>query len=159
LLSVGASLGAPKNVILNDSSSYNYSSARLDAQTFERWAGVLQSLCVPILTSHLKTFLSVMSYHPDVAMLLGSYNTLEELPIKWYFPRPEHIDRQKEASADVTLIQNNCMSLRDFYARQGKDWRAELNQIAREKRLMQELGIEPNDVIDSFGDDDESDIG
>ena len=45
------------------------------------------------------------------------------------------------------LLKNNCMSLRDFYAKQGRDWRAELEQIAAERRLMQELGITPEDIV------------
>lgn len=147
LLEVGAALGAPKNIILNDSSSYNYSSARLDAQTFERWASILQGLCVRILDSHFKTFLSSVIDNADVAVLLTHYDSLDDIPFRWYFPSMTHIDRQKEANADVTLLQNNCLSLRDYYAKQGKDWRAELNQIALEKRMMTELGIEQKDVI------------
>lgn len=154
LLGVGSALGAPKNIILNDSSSYNYSSARLDAQTWERWATILQGLCTRILDSHFRTFLSVMSGHPDVQMLLGSYQTLDEIPVKWFFPKPTHIDRQKEASADIALIQNNCLSLRDYYAAQGKDWRVELNQIALERKTMRELGISLEDTFTSYEDED-----
>lgn len=150
LLEVGAALGAPKNVILNDSSSYNYSSARLDAQTFERWASILQGLCVKILDSHFKTFLSSVADNSDVAVLLNYYDSLDDIPFKWYFPSMTHIDRQKEATADVTLLQNHCLSLRDFYAKQGKDWRSELQQIALEKRMMGELGIEQKDVIQTI---------
>ena len=157
LLGVGSALGAPKNIILNDSSSYNYSSARLDAQTWERWAGILQSLCTRILDSHFRTFLSVMASHPDISVLLGSYPTLDEIPVKWYFARPEHIDRAKEASADVMLLQNNCLTLRDYFAREGKDWRAELQQIALERKTMQELGIGLEDVYPSLGDEGSND--
>ena len=147
LLQVGASLGAPKNVILNDSSSYNYSSARLDFQTFSKWTGVLQSLCTKILDSHFRTWLSYMSDNPDVAELLSMYPDLDSIPIRWYFAALPSIDRNKDAQADVTLLKNNCMSLRDYYAKQGKDWRQELEQIALEKQIMGELNITPDDVL------------
>lgn len=147
LLQVGASLGAPKNVILNDSSSYNYSSARLDFQTFSKWTGVLQSLCTKVLDSHFRTWLSYMSDNPDVAELLSMYPDLESIPIRWYFAALPSIDRNKDAQADVTLLKNNCMSLRDYYAKQGKDWRQELEQIALEKQIMGELNITPDDVL------------
>ena len=39
------------------------------------------------------------------------------------------------------------MSLRDYYAKQGRDWRQELEQIAVERRMMAELGITPEDIV------------
>ena len=146
LIGVGAAIGEPRNIVLNDSSSYNYSSARLDAQVFERWSATIQSLCVKILDSHFKKFLVLASDNPDVEKLLKRFAAVDDIPFTWYFAQPTHIDRQKEAQADVTLLQNNCMTLRDFYAKQGRDWRSELEQIAAEKRLMSELGITPEDV-------------
>ena len=98
-----------------------------------------------------------MASHPDISVLLGSYPTLDEIPVKWYFARPEHIDRAKEASADVMLLQNNCLTLRDYFAREGKDWRAELKQIALERKTMQELGIGLEDVYPSLGDEGSND--
>lgn len=157
LLGVGASLGAPKNVILNDSSSYNYSSARLDFQTFSKWTGVLQSLCVRILDNHFRTWLSYLLDEPDVAELLSMYPDLESIPTRWYFAALPSIDRNKDAQADVTLLKNNCMSLRDYYAKQGKDWRQELQQIALEKRIMQELDITPDDVLPVIVEEKEED--
>lgn len=159
LLGVGAAMGAPKNIILNDSSSYNYSSARLDAQTFERWAGILQGLCSRILDSHFKTWLSSMADDPEVSLLLSMYDSLDAIPFKWYFAQPMHIDRAKEANADVTLLHNNCLSLRDYYAKQGKDWRAELQQIALEKRMMNHLGITTDDVIETIEVKEDNDEG
>ena len=159
LLGVGAAMGAPKNIILNDSSSYNYSSARLDAQTFERWAGILQGLCIRILDSHFKTWLASMADDESVAALLSMYDSLDTIPFRWYFAQPVHIDRAKEASADVMLLTNNCMSLRDYYAKQGKDWRAELEQIALEKRMMAEMGIEQKDVTNTIEIKEERDEG
>ena len=161
LLGVGAALGAPKNIILNDSSSYNYSSARLDAQTWERWAKILQSYIVEILDAHLKDFLVVM-YNRDVSVreLVDKYADINEIPFRWYFSEPTHIDRQKEAQADVTLLQNDAMTYRDFFAKQGKDVTEEFQQIAFEKRLMGELGITPEDATKEVVEEqNESDIG
>ena len=70
-----------------------------------------------------------------------------------------HIDRAKEANADVTLLHNNCMSLRDYYAKQGKDWRAELQQIALEKRMMNHLGITTDDVTETIEVKEDNDEG
>ena len=161
LLGVGAALGAPKNIILNDSSSYNYSSARLDAQTWERWAKIVQSYVIEILDSHLKDFLVIL-YDRDVSVreLVDKYADINEIPFRWYFAEPTHIDRQKEAAADVELLQNNAMTYRDFYAKQGKDVTEEFKQIAFEKQLMNELGITPEEVKEKVVEEtqDETDI-
>lgn len=147
LIGVGAAIGEPRNIVLNDSSSYNYSSARLDAQVFERWSATIQTLCVKILDSHFKTIISAIAdSNPATKTLLERYR-LDAIPFGWYFAQPTHIDRQKEAAADVMLLKNNCMSLRDYYAKQGRDWRQELEQIAAERRMMAELGITPEDIV------------
>lgn len=146
LIGVGAAIGEPRNIVLNDSSSYNYSSARLDAQVFERWSATIQSLCVKILDSHFKTFMAVTADRPIMADLLSRYDSVDDVPFTWFFPQPTHIDRHKESLADVKLLQNNCLSLRDYYAKEGKDWRTELEQIAAERKLMEELGITPQEV-------------
>jgi len=51
------------------------------------------------------------------------------------------VDPQKEANAQETRLKNHTTTLAHEYARQGKDWEAELHQRAREKALMRELGL------------------
>lgn len=142
LLGVGAALSAPKNIILNDSSSYNYSSARLDAQIFERWADVLRAICTPILDKHFKMLMATLLDNPDVQKMLNLYESIDDIPVAWYFAQPTHIDRAKEASADALLFQNHAKTLRDFYAQIGKDWRDELEQIALEQKIIKEKGLD-----------------
>lgn len=158
LLGVGAALGAPKNIILNDSSSYNYSSARLDAQVWERWANILQGYIVEILDSHFLTFLSFMSYDQDVIKMLKMYPSESAIPFRWYFKEPTHIDRQKEAAADVTLLQNRGLTYRDFFAKQGKDWTEEFKQMAAEKAMMEELGLTEEDVASAIAENATTDL-
>ena len=43
------------------------------------------------------------------------------------------------------------------YARQGKDWETELRQIAKEQKLMDELGIASQDVAKPQTKEDEED--
>ena len=59
----------------------------------------------------------------------------------WFWDGQEHVDPQKEANAQAVRLQSRTTTLAAEYARQGKDWETELRQIAREKELMDELGI------------------
>jgi capsid protein len=51
------------------------------------------------------------------------------------------VDPAKEASAQETRLKNHTTTLAHEYARQGKDWEAELRQRAREVSLIRELGL------------------
>lgn len=135
LLGVGASVGAPKNISLNDSSSYNYSSARLDAQLFERWTSVIQMYCKPIISKHLEQVI-LSSTDPVIRQWLLEGGSPTELTHDWYFPRMTHIDRKHEADADALLLDKGMLTLREYHARYGRDWLAEIAQVNREREMM-----------------------
>ena len=50
--------------------------------------------------------------------------------------------RAREAAAQEKKLKNGTTTLAYEYARQGRDWEEELHQLAREKKLKQELGLE-----------------
>ncbi|MEN6385303.1 MAG: hypothetical protein ABFD79_08890, partial [Phycisphaerales bacterium] len=60
---------------------------------------------------------------------------------QWFWDGTEHVDPAKEAKAQEIRLTNHTTTLADEYAKQGKDWEVELRQRAREKKLMDELGI------------------
>jgi capsid protein len=51
------------------------------------------------------------------------------------------VDPVKEASAQKTRLDSHTTTLAAEYAKQGKDWEAELRQRARELELIAELGM------------------
>ncbi|HNX04248.1 MAG TPA: hypothetical protein PKI32_02030, partial [Opitutales bacterium] len=70
-----------------------------------------------------------------------------EQPHTWFWDGMEHVDPAKEASAQETKLNNRTTSLAAEYARQGKDWETEIRQIAKEKKLMKELGVEAAEAV------------
>ena len=60
----------------------------------------------------------------------------------WFWDGQEHVDPAKEANAQEKRLLNKTTTLAAEYARQGKDWETELRQIAKERTLMKELGID-----------------
>lgn len=44
-------------------------------------------------------------------------------------------------------LASHTTTLANEYAKQGRDWEAELRQRAKEKRLLEELGLTASDVI------------
>ena len=65
----------------------------------------------------------------------------------WFWDGQEHVDPAKEANAQQLRLQSRTTTLAAEYAKQGKDWEPELRQIAKERKLMEELGIS-NDAED-----------
>ena len=63
------------------------------------------------------------------------------LPHQWFWDGHEHVDPAKEATAQATRLANHTTTLANEYAKQGRDWEAELRQRAKEVALMEELGL------------------
>ena len=81
----------------------------------------------------------------------------------WFWDGHEHVDPSKEATypptrrvasrrevatsgAQEKRLANNTTPIAAEYARQGKDWETELRQRAKEKNLMDELGLSAPDA-------------
>ena len=64
-------------------------------------------------------------------------------PHTWFWDGMEHVDPAKEATAQATRLANHTTTLATEFARQGRDWEQELRQRAKERALMDELGLSP----------------
>ena len=128
-------LNMPFNIAAGNSSGYNYASGRLDHQTYFKSVRVDQAFTAATVLDRI------------LAAWLREYRLSErvECPCAhtWFWDGAEHVDPSKEAAAQEKRLLNNATTLAAEYARQGKDWETELRQIAKERRLMEELGISP----------------
>ena len=134
----------PFNVAACNSSDYNYASGRLDHQTYYRAIRLDQSqlattVLEPILRTWMREAILVAGLIPP-----GLRAAMEIVPHEWFWPGSEHVDPLKEARASQVRLESNTTTLAAEYARQGKDWEAEVRQRARERQLMLELGLNPN---------------
>jgi capsid protein len=83
----------------------------------------------------------------DEAALIESYlppalRTLDaKPPHQWFWDGHEHVDPLKEANAQATRLANHTTTLASEYAKQGRDWEAEVRQRAKERQLLEELGL------------------
>ena len=130
-------LNMPYNVAAGNSSGYNYASGRLDHQTYYKSIRVDQAfMAEKVLDRVLSAWLW------EYALEAGGPVNGRALPDhQWFWDGMEHVDPAKEASAQETRLKNHTTTLAHEYARQGKDWEAELRQRAREMNLMRELGL------------------
>jgi lambda family phage portal protein len=61
---------------------------------------------------------------------------------EWIGASMGQIDELKETQAAVLRVNNGLSTLEDEHARLGKDWRKVLPQLAREKKIIDGLGLE-----------------
>jgi len=133
-------LNMPYNVAAANSSGYNYASGRLDHQTYFKAIRVEQSHleCVVldrILAAWLDEAALIPGLLPEGLPLVASWQH------RWFWDGHEHVDPQKEATAQATRLASHTTTLADEYARRGQDWETQLRQRAKEVALMQELGL------------------
>lgn len=149
LSEIARCLNMPYNVAAGDSSGYNYSSGRLDHQTYYKSISVDQyHLETAILDRVLSAWLREARLLSDAGQLDPALSAALDriagpLPHLWHWDGREHVDPTKEAAAQETRLSSHTTTLADEWARQGHDWRAKLRQRADELRLMRELGITP----------------
>ena len=134
-------LNMPFNVAAGNSSGYNYASGRLDHQTYFKSIRVEQSQIARtvldrILHAWLREAILIEGYLPNSLRTFDS--TFEH---QWFWDGHEHVDPAKEANAQKIRLSNHTTTLAHEYARQGRDWEAELKQRAKEVSLMRELGL------------------
>jgi lambda family phage portal protein len=149
-------LNMPYNVAAGNSSGYNYASGRLDHQTYFKSIRVEQahigSLVLDrILAAWLNEAVLVEGFLPPSLRSLDA-----DFSHQWFWDEHEHVDPAKEANAQATRLANHTTTLANEYAKQGRDWEAELHQRAKEQRLMDELGLVTTQVAPGSSSNQES---
>ncbi len=151
-------LNMPYNVAAGNSSGYNYASGRLDHQTYFKSIRVEQShiesvVLDRIFAAWLDEAVLIEGYLPEALRTLDA-----EFPHQWFWDGHEHVDPAKEANAQATRLASHTTTLANEYAKQGRDWEAELRQRAKEKRLLEELGLTASDVLPTEPEDQDDKV-
>jgi len=141
-------LNMPYNVAAANSAGYNYASGRLDWQVYFRSIRTLQRwielrVCEPILAAWLT---EARLYRGLLPMAL-----VKKIKTQWFWPGTEHVDPQKEANGQKTRLANLTTNLAEEWSRQGKDWKKQIAQRAKEVAYCEELGLtaEPPPPVDN----------
>lgn len=127
----------PYNIAAANSSGYNFSSGRLDHQTYynsirveQQWFGriAVDPVFLAWLVEARVTIYSGLSI-PVV------------LPRKWIWDSPVPVDPEKAAKAQKLQLANLTTNLAIEWAKQNRDWEEQLEQIAKERKKMATEGL------------------
>ncbi len=144
---IGTGLNLPFELLMKDFSKTNYSSAR--ASLLEAWRGFnsrRQWLAAywarPVYELWLEEAINKgIVDAPNFYELKHAWTKC-----KWIGPGRGWVDPVKEAKAAHLRMQVGLSTLEDECASQGLDWEEVLEQLAREKAKIKELGLSINDV-------------
>ena len=135
-------LNMPYNIAAANSAGYNYSSGRLDHQTYYRSLKVDQDhIERAVLDRVLAAWLREARLAHD--FLEGAGADLAGWPRRWLWAGHEHVDPSKEATAEETRLRNGTTSFSEICYRQGVDPDARAAEIAADAARFRDLGMEP----------------
>jgi lambda family phage portal protein len=134
LHSVSAGMGTTYESLTGDYSNVNYSSARMANLRFgvgiEKWRW---NLFIPGACD------TVGAWFLEAALLMNE--KVDGVKIEWTPPARPMIDMGKEIEANKTAIRSGQKSLSGVLREQGLDPKAHLEEIARDAKMLDDLGL------------------
>lgn len=136
---LGRPAGMPLMQIRLDSSGHNYSSARFDAQTYQKANRIIQGS----LGRH--------RVYPVVALVLIEAMQKGILPprlftrneVKFRWPQPPHVDPVKEAMAERIRMENRTLSPQDACSSYNLDFDKVAKDWALANKILEQNGMPP----------------
>jgi lambda family phage portal protein len=140
LTEIGRGVHAPRNVVLGDSSGYNFSSSRLDLIIYGGAIKVERRRLRPrVLDRVFRAWLAEAALVPDY--LPADLPPVSEWVWSWQFDGRPSIDPAKDASAAQMRIAMGLSTYAEELSEEGRDWEETFEQIAREQKRAKELGV------------------
>lgn len=137
-------LSYPLNLALGTSQRFNFSSAKLDHINYRNSVTVERGQCdITVLDRLFRAWF-------EEAVLCGAIPVgggLTAPAHEWHWPGFESLDPLNDAQTDAQRIAAGIDTLRDFWARRGKEWLDVLKQLAAEKKELERLGLAFGDVV------------
>lgn len=144
-------LGINYNSLAGDMSDVNYSSARFagledQAQYRSMQYWFIAAFVRPVYEAWLEMQLLTNSWGLNIP--LDKFSKFANVN---YRPRSyQSVDPVKDINADIAALRNNLTSYTAVIEKRGGDPEATLKQIAKDRAMMESLGITPKEVTDAL---------
>lgn len=134
---MGRPVRMPSNVVSADSSQHNFSSAKLDHYGYRGGLGVDRFFAGLNL---LDKIFGELAREAIAAGELPAGLAVLKIPHRWFWPGWPSMDKD-QAEQDAERLANGTLTLADYWAEQGEDWKAKIRQRARELEFADSLGV------------------
>lgn len=141
---IALGLNISYELISGDLSRVNFSSGRMgsmeDRKHFRRdQAWLVAHFCKPIFAQWLETTIAL---HPEIGIPDFATNKSRYLSsVSWKCPGWAWVDPLKEINAHKEAIKAGLTTLSEVCAQQGLDYSEVMEQLSKEKKLAEELGL------------------
>lgn len=143
LRAVASGLGVSYNTLANDLESVSYSSIRAGIlKERDQWRKLQRWMCRWFLTPLYKEWLALNIASTNISIPFSKYAKVEEPT--WHPRGYAWVDPKNDADADVVAIENGLASRTAIVAGQGRDFTDVLEELAEEKALAEEYGVNLN---------------
>lgn len=150
---IGRAVNMPLMMVRLDSQNHNYSSARFDAQIYQRGLRSVQSWIARVALDRL---VNLVAREAQVARELPEQP--KDVRYQWTWPMPPHVDPKKEADAERTRLESGTLTYAGALAAHGLELDSVIAQRQREKEQLEEAGLPPLPTPQSKkGKDDDDD--
>ena len=159
-------INMPFNIAAANSSDYNYASGRMDHQTYYKSLRIeINRVEESIMDQLLEEWMieASMAWGEDpnwsskvkkkklrnqISAFFSTYVSLDYLDgYGWNWDGTEHVDPQKAANAQKTKLESKTTTYKSEYAKENKDWRTELKQVAEEQAFIRDNNINTEGVM------------
>ena len=139
LSELGSAVGVPYAIVAGTSSGYTYASAKLDHQTYFRTIWTERAFVEDQILNRLfvRWFHEWRLANREVDIL----DAMTPWHGHWIWPHTDDLDMLNAAHVQRIHLQNRTTTLANEYARQGKNWKTELEQIQKEEAFLKKLGL------------------
>jgi lambda family phage portal protein len=120
----------PSNKALADSSKYNYSSGRLDHQTY------YEAIAIERSEWEINCLDRIFDWWLDEALMLDGYielDTIDEVPHVWRWPPNKDVDPESDAKASIELINAGLMTEEQYLIAKNIDPESHYSQLAAQQ--------------------------
>lgn len=119
---------ATKNIVLGDSSDYNYSSARLDMQSYDR--------AIDVARKEVEKSIVDKVFH---AWWRERFGNREVPAYHYYWPARSFINPLQESQSDTVRLQNGSLTYQQMCASEGFDWQETMRMRFESEAYMRQL--------------------
>ena len=143
---IARAMNIPFNIAAGNSAGYNYSSGRLDDQIYHRQMRVdrqrvTQQVLARLFRQWVRESVLIEGLLPQSMRRIDT-----DWAHRWMWDGQKHIDPLKEANAQTVRLKNLTTTLADELAVEGKDWEDHIEQVAKERKKLAELGLSLDEV-------------
>lgn len=139
LSELGSAIGVPYAIVAGTSAGYPYASAKLDHQTYFRSIWTERAFVEDQILNRLfvRWFREWRLANAEVEIA----DAMTPWHGHWIWPHTDDLDMLNAAQVQKLQLESNTTTLANEYARQGKNWKTELEQIQKERAYLKHLGL------------------